>query len=102
MEPDGSSDAIVNLDDITDDGSTIDPQARAADLKLTEDLLQLLSDTGKTIGGGVKILVVPPEGDSSSDGQIDLDTQGEEPIPPGNPEHDDGYDGQINLDDLDG
>ena len=103
-EPDGLADAIVSLDDISDDGSTTNPQARAADLQLTADLLQLLSDTGKTMGDGVKILVVPPEGDSSSDGQIDLETQGDEPpiIPEGNPEGDDTQDGQYNLDDLNG
>ena len=80
-EIDGSRDAIVDLSDVTDDGSTTDPNARAVDLKLTDDLLQLLSETGKTIGNGVKILIMPDEGDSMADGITDMNDLQEEVLP---------------------
>lgn len=80
-EVDGSRDAIVDLSDVTDDGSTTDPNARAVDLKLTDDLLQLLSETGKTIGNGVKILIMPDEGDSMADGITDMNDLQEEVLP---------------------
>lgn len=80
-EVDGSRDAIVDLSDVTEDGSTTDPNARAVDLKLTDDLLQLLSETGKTIGNGVKILIMPDEGDSMADGITDMNDLQEEVLP---------------------
>ncbi len=101
-EQDGVSDAIVDLSDVSEDGSTSDTSAKAVDLKLTDDLLQLLTETGKTMGNGVKILVVPDEGDSDSDGIHDL--SGSEtpdtPVPSGNPEGDNFEDGIIDLNDI--
>lgn len=101
-ELDSENDAIISLDDISDDGSALSPTARAADLKLTEDLLQLQTETGMTMGEGVKIIVVPPDKDGHNDGIYSLDDDEEPPIPPDpdeNPEHDDEFDGIITLPD---
>ncbi len=99
---DSEHDAIISLDDISDDGSAISPTARAADLKLTDDLLQLQTETGKTIGDGVKIIVVPPDKDGHNDGIYDLDDDGGQPSPTpgGNPEGDSEEDSMVDLGDL--
>lgn len=98
-EVDGLRDGIVSLDDVTEDGSTSDPLARAVDLKLTEDTLQLLSETGKTIGNGVKILIIPNEGDLNPDGIVDIgDLPETSPLPSDDYNEPDGInDGLLDL-----
>lgn len=54
-------------------------KARAVDLNLDGDLLQLKNQDGNTIGNGVNVLVTYSDVDNNpKDGEIDLDSSGDE------------------------